>query len=271
MKKSHIYRGNGSEFTSMNFKKLFALAMGMRFFIILGILALVGGHYVFSTIWFNPTVSLDEIRARLQEDSSDINATNDEGFTGLIKAIAFNDYEKIELLLKFGADINQRISVNKPLAAGINFKAMNKDPLQPSHFDGATPLHFAIMYGNYLYKTDSEGNGYDTTDIIQLLLNYGADVSARDKNNDTPMHKLFFMDQPGSSEDRRIQALELLLAYGADINAQNNQGFTMAHIAAERSYGMWLQTMIDRYNDIIDWTIKDNAGLTPRGLADKNG
>lgn len=249
----------------MNFKRLLVLAMSMRLYIIIGVAFLIGAHYVLSVIWFEPTASLDDIEAQLKRDASNVNTTDDNGFTGVIKAIAYNDYEKLALLLKYGAAVNDQIS-------SINMKAMNHDPQTAAHFDGATPLHFAIMYGNYLNKTNSTGEWwYDTTDIVQLLLSYGADPNARDKNNDTPIHKLFFMDQPGTSEDRRFQILELLLAYGADINAQNNQGDTMAHDAAERNYGQWLQRMINVYGDIIDFTIKNNAGLTPRDLADKNG
>lgn len=264
----------------MNFKRLLLLAMSMRLYILIGVISLVGVHYVVNSmwstqsnplvtfdqhqIWFNPTVTLDEIEAQLKRDATAINATDDGGFTGLMKAVAQNDYEKAELLLKYGAGVNVQ-------GSGINTKAMNRDPQTLAHFDGVTPLHLAIMYGNYLNRTDSQGvYWYDPLDMAQLLLNYGADVNARDKNNDTPMHKLFFMDQPGT-EDRRFQMLELLLAYGADINAQNNQGFTMAHIAAERNYGVWLQRMINVYGDIIDFDLKDNAGLTPRNLADKNG
>ncbi len=261
----------------MNFRKLLLLIMNIRIYIFVAIVSLAGVHYIVNSmwsnpivtfdqnqIWFNPTVTLDEIETQLKKDASAINATDDGGFTGLMKAVSQNDYEKAELLLKYGAGVNARFS-------GVNIKAMNRDPQVLAHFDGVTPLHLAVMYGNYLTRSDINGiYWYDPTDMAQLLLNYGADVNARDKNNDTPMHKLFFMDQSGT-EDRRFQMLELLLAYGADINAQNNQGFTMAHIAAERNYGAWLQRMIAVYGDIIDFSLKDNAGLTPRNLADKNG
>jgi cytohesin len=53
-------------------------------------------------------------------------------------------------------------------------------------------------------------------DVVKVFLAHGADVNARSRNGDTPLH----------ARDISKEMAELLLTHGADINATNNHGET---------------------------------------------
>ena len=75
-----------------------------------------------------------------------------------------------------------------------------------------------------------------TIEIIELLLNSGADVNAKDNGGQTPLHGAA---RRGSDipEVRRDTAeiAELLLNNGADVDAKNNEGKTPLHIAEQEN------------------------------------
>jgi hypothetical protein len=74
---------------------------------------------------------------------------------------------------------------------------------------GASVLHYAVMRGN--------------PEILQLLLERGADVNSRTKNGTTPLHTAVLYN--------RYEAAEKLLGKGADINAQSASGATPLALA----------------------------------------
>ena len=80
------------------------------------------------------------------------------------------------------------------------------------YFLGETPLHEAAYYG--------------CIPIMTLLLERGADVTARDTSTgETPLHKAMYWG--------RSRAIEVLLTYGADVNVQEHNGDTPLHRASQ--------------------------------------
>lgn len=83
--------------------------------------------------------------------------------------------------------------------------------------EGATPLHAAVW--------SFAGH----KDVAELLLANGADVNARARNGETPLHKVV---GPSVSRNRRssrrssYELAELLLAHGAEVNAEDARGRT---------------------------------------------
>ena len=53
---------------------------------------------------------------------------------------------------------------------------------------------------------------------MKFLISQGADVNAKDKNGDTPLHK--------TSIWSRLEAMEILISEGADVNEKNSRGIT---------------------------------------------
>jgi len=74
---------------------------------------------------------------------------------------------------------------------------------------GASVLHYAVMRGN--------------PEILQLLLERGADVNSRTKTGTTPLHTAVLYN--------RYEVAEKLLAKGADLNAQSASGATPLALA----------------------------------------
>lgn len=72
-----------------------------------------------------------------------------------------------------------------------------------------------------LYRAASKGD----VDTVKLLLERGADVSARARDGWTPIF--------GAARSGSVPTVEALIAAGADVNARNDVGDTPLHYAAE--------------------------------------
>jgi len=73
-----------------------------------------------------------------------------------------------------------------------------------------TPLHTASIYG--------------LVDVMRWLLNHGADVNARQDDEDrwTPLHLAAFNEE--------LEAVQMLLGHNADINSLNKEGQTPLYV-----------------------------------------
>jgi hypothetical protein len=71
-------------------------------------------------------------------------------------------------------------------------------------YSGGTPLHLAAGFGH--------------KEVVQLLLDFKAEVDAKNKNGYTPLYV--------AARSGQKDVVELLLAHGADINAKDNNGQT---------------------------------------------
>jgi len=91
---------------------------------------------------------------------------------------------------------------------------------------GWTPLHVASVY--------------DNLQIVQLILDHGADINAKDNDGNTSRH--------GAALNGRKAVAELLLAKGADASARTNHGLTPYGLA--KHYGR---------QEIIDLLLKHGA------------
>ena len=100
--------------------------------------------------------------------------------------------------------LNNIQEVKNHISTGIDLNTINED--------GKSPLHRAIE-ADWNTESDTEN-----LEIVELLINKGADVNAKDEYDDTPLHL---------SINRNIY--ELLIAKGADVNAKNCSGCTPLH------------------------------------------
>jgi len=83
--------------------------------------------------------------------------------------------------------------------------------------DGLTPIHNAIFHNDY------EG---DYPQVIQLLLEHGANPNAQDNQRRTPLHLV--------SSSSRLDFARILLAHGADADAEDEEGITPLQVALAR-------------------------------------
>ncbi|MBI3971847.1 MAG: sigma-70 family RNA polymerase sigma factor [Chloroflexi bacterium] len=110
---------------------------------------------------------------------------------------------------------------------------------------GYTPLHHAALAGN--------------TQLAELLLSRGADVSARSEGSETALHLAAVMDEP--------EIAALLFEHGADPNVTAATGLTPLHLAAMRGYAK-LVTLLLAHGASVN--IRDKGGRTPLFWATRN-
>ena len=107
----------------------------------------------------------------------------------------------------------------------------------------STPLHLA-SYGGYI-------------DVARMLIEYGADLTAKDKTGMTPLHL--------ASYRGHVDVTRMLIELGVDLTAQNNEGETPLHLASQEGGVVEVAHMlIERGADL---TAQDSEGETPLHLA----
>ena len=105
--------------------------------------------------------------------------------------------------------------------------------------------------------------------VLQLLLNNGADIAARDSNGNTPLH--FVCGSPTSKmrkSDISLKVSGLLLDNGADVNAVNFAGRTALHFATMNEQTSLMQLLLARGADV---TLRNRDGDAPLTLASRYG
>ncbi len=103
-----------------------------------------------------------------------------------------------------------------------SFKSYSLEDI--NDIDHETALHAAVRR-----NATNDGSEQDFLGTVRALLEYGADIDARDRHLQTPLiAALQFSDVP-------LPLIRLLLQRGADVNARDEHGSTALHYAA--AYG----------------------------------
>jgi uncharacterized protein len=183
-----------------------------------------------------------------------IRAYSDEsGDTALGFAID-NDHDAIiQLLLENGADVDlghslasaicgtQKSTVHRLIEHEVDLEAPQGD-----FYTGGAAIHVAV----------NENCG----EILELLLEHGANIEARDNCGYTALALAVVM--------RTTKIVQLLLQNGADTTSQSKEGETPLHLAAMGDYDGVVQLLLDFGADL---SLKDRYGRTAAHLADLAG
>ncbi len=218
----------------MKMRKMIYLFVGFKLLVLSFCLSFVGAQRLIGRIWFGTTATLAQVERELKERKGDVDVRDDEGFTGLMKAVASARLPWVEAFLKAGANINAQ--------------AHNKV--------GDTALHIACYNGNFP----------NAVPLIAYLLEQGADPRARNKRNETPIHAAAQI----SGVDRKMGVLMMLVKHGGDLNAQDENGVTVAHFAANNNDRVFMEKLRS-LGDLMDLSLKNKAGYTPLEYAKKMG
>ena len=118
--------------------------------------------------------------------------------------------------------------------------------------NGFTPLHWAVITGH--------------TNLVEWLINKGADVNATDPTGMTPLHKAAVFD--------RVECAEALIAAGADISALGKKYGALRlmpiHLAAEEGQNPMVKCLLSHGVDFNSGTEGANR-ITPLHFAAAKG
>ena len=93
-------------------------------------------------------------------------------------------------------------------------------------------------------------------EIIQVLINAGADLNMEDNDGLTPLMSSFIDD----GFYNHVETIELLLDNNANVNYQNRNGETALHIASQLDRTEIIRILVDRGANV---NIRDRNGNTP--------
>ncbi len=127
-------------------------------------------------------------------------------------------------------------------------------------YNGNTLLHWAVSNGrpevadvlidaganlHQTYPTDDRtvlhlGVQHDNAAVTAVLLKHGAQVNARDRNGNTPLHRALlkndinqYYGMTNTSRRVSLEIVQLLLEAGADVDITNNNGMTPRSLIAQ--------------------------------------
>ena len=177
----------------------------------------------------------------LLEKGADINSMNIAG-NALIGAVFRDDfqYEATKYMLEHGADPNAEY-IEAEEYKKANYKS-NSKPMD----EGYTPLFVA-----------------DNERIINLLLEYGADINYRNNKGNTPIFWFAQIFNPA-----KINLIKVIIEKGADINAINNEGKTPLLLAVSDGNFYIAKILLEHGADI---KVKDKSGKTAMDYALEKG
>ena len=256
------------------------------------------------------------IASALLASGAGVNIKDDQGATALHFAAAKDDVGMIDILLAAGADpdletIDLETSLHWAAAEGAvnsarRLLAQKAKPNQKNKV-GQTPLHLST--GNREISSLLLGAGSDPSaqstefgytpahlaafngekDVLELLLDNGADKEARGTKGPTP---LLLAAQNGhldccelllsrgayleahdiwnatplwiAAGHGQTEAVELLLKHGANVHAQNEDGMTPLCVACRDGYTGVVKLLLSRGAKVVQ---PGHSGLTPLDIA----
>ncbi len=105
-------------------------------------------------------------------------------------------------------------------------------------------------------------------ELVRFLLAKGADANAQDISNNTPLHEAVAAYGVYITNFRYIEVVKLLLSFGAVVNNKNNKGETPLHLASKTHNFEIVKLLASKGADVNN---QDNAGNTPLHETAKTG
>ena len=221
----------------------------------------------------------------LMEHGADINARDEYGETLLKKSAHYIDVETAEALLALGADIrtknnygetvlssavtNKDVRVAKFLldkgaAAYINAKESfyGKTPLiTAAYAQSPEMIELLLQYGADINAADGNGEtalmmAIDNPDVLQVLVNHGANVNMIDRNGENALTKALVRMKKYNSATC-AKAVEILKKTNVDMNVKNKDGVPALSLAYTKP-----EELKQLLETGADPNLRDNNGRT---------
>jgi ankyrin repeat protein len=214
--------------------------------------------------YFNSTRNTGKTLKFLLDKGMDANSKDSKGDTPLHKVVYYRTRIAAEMLISYGAKVNAQNNMGQtPLYIASGYKD-NIEMTKLLIENGADINLRTKNNASVLHNAVGEGN-YDT---IKYLLEKGAEVNICLTDGGTPLHSAAAIARP--------DLVKLLLDYGADVNARDNRRNiqsrvlwpsknTPLHRAVEQANNSEVvKILIAKGSDIY---AQNSAGKTPLDLA----
>ena len=222
-------------------------------------------------------VTGNEVTVRLLLQAGALVDTMSWGMTPLHEAIHSGDLRMVKLLLSHHANINIKASREYVKPSSITLGRVEANS-STSHDECVwTPLFRAVNSGreDIVQLLIEEGADIDARgpseltalmlavkdqhdSVTKVLLEKGADTAATDESGWTALH------QAAHTPGREIAA-SLLLKHGAAVNATCDFGQSPLHIATEQRNNAMIRLLVSNYNANLE--LQDSVSRTPLHLA----
>ena len=203
--------------------------------------------------------------AILLKNGADINHINEKGynpFSYLLFAktdLSDKDYEMLDYLIESGIALNVKNSMGRTLLQTAVEK--NELKLAKTLINGGADVNSKDINGEtamFLHLNPWYNRGKDAREIIELLLDNGADLNVKSKSGNVLLHNVVRLNSS--------YYLEKLISRGADIEITDSDQNTALHIAAK-------ERMPEMVKILLSHKANKNAvnkkGLKPVDLAMK--
>ncbi len=161
----------------------------------------------------------------LTDTGGDINAKDEHDLTPLHLAAGIGKVDCLEVLLANGADVNAKDENDwTPLHKAADFGKVDcLEVLLASevNVNARTKKQHTSLH---LIGMSFKGSKAEMERCVELLINAGADIDAKDDDDWTPLHS--------AAAYGNVNCLEALLANGAGVNAEEKNDYSPLHIAA---------------------------------------
>ena len=185
------------------------------------------------------------------------------GYNCITRCISFEDTKLVKHFINLGYSLDSREG-NGRTALCLSLVYKNLDFIRNLLEEGADPNIAEKENATPLYIAMST-KGEIGTQMIQLLIDYNADVNIGMDDGDTPMHMLAYHNT--------LRSGKLILEHGAQINITNNEGKSPLRTALESQK----HTQEEKENLLkfllingADVNIEDNEGKTDLEFVDIN-
>jgi ankyrin repeat protein len=178
----------------------------------------------------------------LIEMGADIWVKDDKGGTLLHMAVDSGSESMVRPFLHKGQDFQAKKKAGKTLLHQIACSIVPKDgmaifrllislgvDINRKNYESSTALH---MGANLIYP-----------EIVQPLIEYGADIEARDTSGKTSLYCAILARSQGLMKSHHTETIKVLIQGGADVSARDNQGYTPLDYAGslfKEEVGTWI-------------------------------
>jgi ankyrin repeat protein len=194
--------------------------------------------------------------------SWDVNAHGGYYVGPLVAALVGEHFQTADLLRLNGADPNV-LGYEKctPLLAAVNcFHGCGNLEVTLKLIEYGADINAKDTYGSTPLHWASRGHHFEDGSVLRLLLKHGGDVNARNTDGFTPLHE--------ASCCGGLEVVPILLKHGADIEAEGSDGKTALQVAAVEGHDEVVRLLLKHGANV---EAEDSDGKTALQVAAEEG